>query len=299
MLIVDLNRKSKVANRKSRGCRLRGGEKGMELPTDQDVMQETDADARKGYDQNVRGTDPKPIALTESHAMLAGLIGQEPVGRILDAPCGRGGLSVQLRRMGFAVSCCDIDPGVFKVEGLPLTVANLNRDRLPYNDGAFDYIVSASGLHRISNLDHAIGQFARCLKPRGKLFISLPNYASLWRRLLFLLLGSFGKDIDRPTFNQTTADEEAHFRRNLTFTQLDHYLQKHGFKKVDVFKSRTEMLNLLLLPLYLVIRFVSLLCGSKVRAEYNVGRANARAILLGSHHIFVRALIVTKLENES
>ena len=252
-------------------------------------MKVIDTDTNKGYDHNVRQTHPGPAALTESHAMLAGLIGQEPRGRILDAPCGPGALSEQLRRMGFAVSCCDIDPGVFRVEGLSLTVANLNRDQLAYDDGAFDYIVSASGLHRISNVDHAIGQFARCLKPTGKLFISLPNYASLWRRLLFLLVGSFGKDIDRPTFHQTTADDEAHFRRNLTFTQLNHYLQKHGFEKVDVFKSRTEMLNLLLLPLYGLIKVFGLLCGAKVRAEYNVGQANAGAILLGSHHIFVRA----------
>jgi len=253
------------------------------------MKQVTDVETKKGYDQNVRDTNPKLIALTESHAMLASLIGREPVGRVLDAPCGRGTLAVQLQRMGFAVSCCDIDPGVFEAEGLPLTVANLNRDQLQYDDGAFDYIVCSGGLHRLCNLDHAIGEFARCLKPRGKLFISLPNYGSLWRRLAFLSLGSFGRDVDRPTFTQTTSDAEARFRRNLTFTQFDHYLQKHGFKKVDVFKSRTETLNLLLLPLYFVIRLFSLLCGSKLRAEYNAGRANSRTILLGSYQLYVRA----------
>ena len=253
------------------------------------MKQVIDADTRKGYDQNVRDTNPKRIALTESHAMLAGLLGREPVGRVLDAPCGRGALAAQLQRMGFAVSCCDIDPSVFEAEGLALTVANLNRDKLRYNDGTFDYIVCSGGLHRLSNLDHAMSEFARCLKPQGKLFISLPNYGSLWRRLAFLLLGSFGRDVDRPTFTQTTSDAEARFRRNLTFTQLDHYLQKYGFKKVDVFKSRTETLNLLLFPLYLAIRFITFLCGSRLCAEYNVGRANSRTILLGSYQVYVRA----------
>jgi SAM-dependent methyltransferase len=256
---------------------------------EQGMVQVTDVDKKKGYDQNVQDTNPRPIALTESHAMLAGLLGREPVGRVLDVPCGRGALAAQLQRMGFAVSCCDIDPGVFEAEGLALTVANLNRDKLRYNDGTFDYIVCSGGLHRLSNLDHAMSEFARCLKPQGKLFISLPNYGSLWRRLGFLLLGSFGRDIDRPTFIQTTSDAEARFRRNLTLTQIDHYLQKNGFKKIDVFKSRTEMLNLLLWPLYLAIRLFGLLCGSKLRAEYNVGRANSRTILLGSYQVYVRA----------
>ena len=249
----------------------------------------TDVETKKGYDHNVRDPNPGPIALTENHAMLAGLIGQEPAGRILDAPCGRGGLSVRLQRMGFAVSCCDIDPGVFEAEGLPLTVANLNKDQLQYDDGAFDYIVCSGGLHRLCNLDHAIGEFARCLKPRGILFISLPNYGSLWRRLLFLLLGSFGKDIDRPTFTQTTSDAEALYRRNLTFTQLDHFLKKHGFGEIDIFKSRTEILNLLLYPLYLVIKSATLVCGSRLRAEYSVRKANSRVILLGSYQVYMRA----------
>lgn len=257
--------------------------------TEQDMKQVTIAEAEEGNDQNIRNTNPERITLTESHARLADLIGREPVGRILDAHCGRGALSVQLDRMGYIVSCCDIDPGVFEADGLQLTVANLNRDKLQYDDDTFDYIVCSGGLHRLSNLDHAIGEFARYLKPRGKLFISLPNYASLWRRVLFLLLGSFGGDVDRPTFTQTTSDAEAHFRRKLTFTQLDHYLQKYGFEEVDVFKSKTETLNLLLFPFYLVIRFATFLCSSKLRAEYNVGRANLRVILFGSYQVYVRA----------
>jgi 2-polyprenyl-3-methyl-5-hydroxy-6-metoxy-1,4-benzoquinol methylase len=249
----------------------------------------TTTNAKKVCEQSGRDGKPQEVSLTESHATLADLISQEPTGHVLDAPCGRGALALQLRRMGFAVSCCDIDPGVFEAGALPLTIANLNKDKLQYDEGTFDYIVCASGLHRISNLDHAIGEFARCLKPQGRLFISLPNYASLWRRLMFLLWGSFGRNIDRPTFNQTTSDEEAYFRRNLTFTQLDHYLHKHGFQKIDVFRSRPERLNLLLLPLYLAIKLVSVLCGPKLRTKYNVDRANARAVILGSHHLFVRA----------
>lgn len=261
----------------------------MKVPTDQDMMQMSDADAEEEHGHSIRGANPKGMALTENHAMLAGLIGREPVGRILDAPCGRGALSVRLRQMGFDVSCCDIDPGVFEAEGFPLTVANLNRDRLSYDDGAFDYIVCSGGLHRLFNIDHTVGEFARCLKPGGKLFISVPNYGGLWRRLLFLLLGSFGKDIDRPTFIQTTSEPEAHFRRNLTFTQLSHYLQGHGFTEVDVFKSKTETLNLLLSPFYPVIKCAALMCGSRLRSEYGVREANSSEILLGSYQIYVRA----------
>jgi len=221
--------------------------------------------------------------------MLACLIGREPVGRILDAPCGRGALSVRLQQMGFDVSCCDIDQGVFEAEGLPLTVANLNRDRLAYDDGTFDYIVCSGGLHRLCNIDYAVGEFARCLKAGGKLFISVPNYGCLWRRFLFLLLGSFGKDIDHPTFLQTTLEPEAHFRRNLTFTQLNHYLQRHGFAGVDVFNSKTETPNLLLSPLYPVIKCAALLCGPRLRAEYGAREANSRVILLGSYQVYIRA----------
>jgi len=234
-------------------------------------------------------TDPKPIASLESHDMLLHLINGEQRGSVLDVPCGRGALSVRLRRMGFDVSCCDIDRGLFDLHGFVLQEADLNTDKLGYPNSTFDYIVCANGLHRLFCLDNAICEFARCLKRDGKLFISIPNYASLWRRLLFLLSGSFGTGVDRPTFTQVTNDPRAYFRRNLTLTQLDRVLKKHGFSRVDVYKSRTEKLNLLAVPLYPMVRLVSCLCPSRLRLKYNLDQANSSVVLLGSDHVYVRA----------
>lgn len=233
--------------------------------------------------------NPRPIAPQASHNAVIDRLDDEKRGRILDIPCGRGALSIRLIRMGFDVHCCDIDPALFELPEKEPAVANLNCDTLPYPDGYFDYIVSINGLHRIHNLGHAISEFARCLALDGKLFISLPNYCSIWRRLMFLVYGSLGRGIDEPTFTQVTNDSEAHFRFPLTVARVVNELDNAGLGQVTTFNSGVESWNWFGFPLAVAVSAVTRLWPAKLRRAYQLRLGNGRDVILGSHNIFLCA----------
>jgi len=237
----------------------------------------------------IQMSDPKPITSVESHDTIVALLEGEPRGRLLDVPCGRGALGIRLARMDFEVHYCDIDAGLFELKAEKLAIVNLNTDRLPYPDGHFDYITCTNGLHRLYNSKMAICEFARCLAENGKLFISYPNYASLWRRIMFLLYGSLGQGVDRPAFLQVTKDPDAHFRCALTVPQILNTLEEFGFNNTQLFKARTEKLNWIALPLGVFIKIFTYVCSNQHVIRYRLREVNSADVLFGSREVFIRA----------
>src|SRR5215204_2208832 len=110
------------------------------------------------------------------------ILESEARGRLLDVPAGEGALAVRLREMGFDVSCCDLYPQIFKVEGIDIKGGDLDRE-VPYQDGEFDQVICVEGLEHIENPANAIREFARVLKSGGSLVISVPNIMNIEERL--------------------------------------------------------------------------------------------------------------------
>src|SRR5215210_5481128 len=65
-------------------------------------------------------------------------------GRLLDVPAGEGALALRLKNAGFDVSCSDLYPEIFKLEGVENRQGNLD-GRLPYDDASFDLVVCVEG----------------------------------------------------------------------------------------------------------------------------------------------------------
>ncbi len=59
-----------------------------------------------------------PFARDEAHDKVIEMMGKEPRGKVLDVPTGAGALAGRLKKMGFEVSCCDINPSYFSVPDL-------------------------------------------------------------------------------------------------------------------------------------------------------------------------------------
>jgi SAM-dependent methyltransferase len=177
---------------------------------------------------------------------------KRPVLKLLDAPCGAGAVAVRMRDMGFNVACCDIDPAHFQGKDFDLKEADLNKT-LPYSDGEFDIVVSVAGLQRLTYPAVALAEFYRVLAPGGALFLGIPNYATLRRRLSFLLFGSLGKRFDQPQYDQTVLRPEANFRFPLTFNFVNHLLLETGFKNCGNYCKPTEWRRWFFLPLALLI----------------------------------------------
>jgi len=232
---------------------------------------------------------PRPITRRESHDKVMALIETLPRGDILDAQCGEGALAERLRDAGFRVRCCDIDPGLMKAQGLESKPVDLNTGRIEYDDGAFDYVASTNGLHRLYNIDNALQEFARVLRPAGKVIISIPNYSTIVRRMRFLLTGAVAKNIVRHEFKQVTGAPQAHFRQPLGLPRLRSALEASGFAIESITKARTQKRALWLSPIALAVKLVAPLVYRRDRALYGLDLANSPVVLLGGHHVIVIA----------
>lgn len=115
----------------------------------------------------------------ERPAMLA-LAGEVSGRRILDAGCGSGLLTAALRDRGAVVTGLDASAGMLALarrrlgDDVALHVADL-RDRLPFDDGAFDDVVASLVLHYLEDWGPTLAELRRVLRPGGPLLASVDH----------------------------------------------------------------------------------------------------------------------------
>ncbi|MEI7445062.1 MAG: class I SAM-dependent methyltransferase [Burkholderiales bacterium] len=156
-------------------------------------------------------------------------------GRLLDAGCGTGGLLARLRARpasGPVVGLDAFGPAAARARsksGAPVVVASI--DALPFQDAAFDAIVSADVLcHRSVDPARALDEARRCLSPGGVLVLNLPAFR--W-------LASYH-------------DRQVHSARRFDRTEVRALLRDAGFEQVDV-----QHWNSLLFPVMAARRLMS------------------------------------------
>jgi SAM-dependent methyltransferase len=115
----------------------------------------------------------------ERPAMLA-LAGDVTGCRVLDAGCGSGPLYAALRDRGAVVSGIDASARMLGLARRRLGGdADLHqvdlRDRLPFDDGAFDVVVSSLVLHYLEDWNPTLAELRRVLRPGGRLIASVDH----------------------------------------------------------------------------------------------------------------------------
>jgi SAM-dependent methyltransferase len=106
------------------------------------------------------------------------IIGTGP-GNALDAGAGRGIASYALARDGFSVTALEPDPSsvvganairtLSSEVGLLIKIEENLSERLPFSDGSFDIVFARAVLHHIADLQAAMCEFHRVLRPGGLL----------------------------------------------------------------------------------------------------------------------------------
>ncbi len=111
----------------------------------------------------------------------------------LDAGCGVGSHSVRLARRGFSVVGVDFSESALEAGGENLCAlgledrVRLRREdllRLSFPDASFDYVLCWGVLMHVPEVERAIDELARVVRPGGMLVLSEANAASLHCRLL-------------------------------------------------------------------------------------------------------------------
>lgn len=139
--------------------------------------------------------------------------------KILEIGVGPGKLLLKMTKKGYIVTGIELRAGMAyearkkaKEAGIDIDILHQSVYHMPFKDEIFDCVVLTFVLAEIAELDKAIIEMKRVLKPNGRIIIiagGMPEDRNWFARLLFKLIGT-----------QTTLRLE---RDNKT------YFQKHGF----------------------------------------------------------------------
>ena len=109
---------------------------------------------------------------------LCGLLAMPPGARVLDFGCGSGILFPSLRARGWWSVGLDLSPDMLAAappgERETMRVC-ADGCRTPFADESFDAVVCRGSIHHLPNLEQALAEIARLLKPGGCLAFSEPS----------------------------------------------------------------------------------------------------------------------------
>jgi SAM-dependent methyltransferase len=121
----------------------------------------------------------------DAHDVLIEVLRQVTPARVLEVGPGQGELSERMARdLGAAVVAVDQSQRMVELtrsRGIEAIVGDVQE--LPFEDGSFDAAVAAWMLYHVPDVDRAIAELARVLRPGGRLVAvtnSAWNLAELW-----------------------------------------------------------------------------------------------------------------------
>jgi SAM-dependent methyltransferase len=136
--------------------------------------------------------------------------------------------------MGYDVIAYDYEPDryldIAKAFGVKVVKCDLERDSLSMEDGSIDCAVFSEVIEHLNPyyVNHTLAEINRILKMGGKLIVTTPNIASLFRRLKLLL----GK---QPVYRLHV--------KEYTKYEVEELLRNSGFKILESFYSEVNDLH--------------------------------------------------------
>lgn len=161
----------------------------------------------------------------------------QPGNRVLDACCGTGDLAVAAEREGGVVTGLDFSPRMLeRARRKSDTVEWIEGDllALPFDDGSFDAATVGFGVRNVADLEAALAELRRVLRPGGRLAIleitqprgALKPFFSLWFDRIVPLLGKVLPGGKAYTYLPASV------RRFPGAEELVAVLERHGFGEV-------------------------------------------------------------------
>jgi SAM-dependent methyltransferase len=176
----------------------------------------------RGYLASWEGDTPDATYYHERRRLVLSFLGSRRGGRLLDAGCGPGVMTDVILARGFAYDGIDLsEPMIMEARRrfredprARFRVADLHD--LPFEDDSFDVVLSLGVLEYVSDLDQAMGEIARVLRPDGLYVFSMLNRHSPYRAVERMFC----------TNGQPAC-------RNFSIGHADRLLRRHGLARDD------------------------------------------------------------------
>jgi len=148
---------------------------------------------------------------------------------LLDIGCDRGQLLKSIRNENKKCKLwgVDIEPRItsLKIDNCDFRVCDLKK--MPFENDYFDTIFALSTLEHVRDLDSAIKEISRILKPNGLVIMSSPTETLFYRFCRFLLFRTLEKDVYTAKLGRSDADH--HFQNVYV---IEKKFLEHGFKQI-------------------------------------------------------------------
>lgn len=184
----------------------------------------------------------------DRHRIFPAIFEKRRHKKILDTSAGVGYVArnIQLNYPA-EITCNDLSPTALKILnelGLPTVSFNIDdpSSPFPFEDGNFDAVLSLATVEHLVYPDHFIRETNRVLRDGGYLYISSPNYASLFYLLKLALDGRTFHDPLSPN-KQTRYEFYAHIRP-FTFKTLVQFVSSFGYTLDTVYLALPQQSSL-------------------------------------------------------
>ena len=230
--------------------------------------------------------DIKPKARDSIHTVILDWFSSMPKGRLLDAPAGFGHLSMRLHEMGFEVVCGEIEPEIFKVNGLTCVYTDLNR-KMDAPDASFDYICCVDGLEHMTDPYTAVREFARVLKPGGYGVFSIPNYSGIESRAKFFYHGFLEKPKSLEYYRQDGSNLFNFHNSPLTITLLDVMFMVNDLSIHEIRRDSVKWKQYCFLPIVGFLKLIACLSSRKTQEKYRYDLTLKNEVVLGGNTLII------------
>jgi ubiquinone/menaquinone biosynthesis C-methylase UbiE len=133
-------------------------------------------DAKSGYARWAETYDlPGNPLISVEQPLVWAMLERLPPGDALDAACGTGRHAKYLADLGHRVVGVDGSPDMLAKAKFDVPAAEFREGELtalPFDDNRFDIAVCALALEHVADLDAAIAELARVVRPSGRIIVS-------------------------------------------------------------------------------------------------------------------------------